>query len=97
MDNITIIALASIAIAGLTTAIGCVAPALGEGRGLTRRSDFARATTRCGRYHHPHPFRWPGHGRIAGHLLLRHFYDFAIRESILESCPDEGGRRLTPC
>lgn len=34
MDNITIIAITSIAIAGLTTCIGCIMPALGEGRAV---------------------------------------------------------------
>jgi len=53
MDNITIIALASIVIAGLTTAIGCVAPALGEGRAvaaaltsLAQQPDAAATITR---------------------------------------------------
>ena len=34
MDNMTIIAVASIATAGLTTGIGCMCPALGEGRSV---------------------------------------------------------------
>ena len=34
MDNMTIIAVASIATAGLTTGIGCMCPALGEGRAV---------------------------------------------------------------
>ncbi|MBV8215276.1 MAG: F0F1 ATP synthase subunit C [Verrucomicrobia bacterium] len=53
MDNITIIALVSIAMAGLTTAIGCVAPALGEGRAvaaaltsLAQQPDAAATITR---------------------------------------------------
>ena len=53
MDNITIIALASIAMAGLTTAIGCVGPALGEGRAvaaaltsLAQQPDAAATITR---------------------------------------------------
>ena len=53
MDTITIIALASIVIAGLTTAIGCVAPALGEGRAvaaaltsLAQQPDAAATITR---------------------------------------------------
>ena len=32
MDSMTLIAVASIVTAGLTTGIGCMAPALGEGR-----------------------------------------------------------------
>ncbi len=35
MDNATIIAITSMAIAGFTTGIGCVAPALSEGRAVT--------------------------------------------------------------
>ncbi|MEO6054709.1 MAG: F0F1 ATP synthase subunit C [Chthoniobacterales bacterium] len=34
MDNMTLIAVASIATAGLTTGIGCMCPALGEGRAI---------------------------------------------------------------
>ena len=34
MDDITLIAVASIITAGLTNSIGCIAPALGEGRSV---------------------------------------------------------------
>ncbi|MCZ4313503.1 F0F1 ATP synthase subunit C [Comamonadaceae bacterium G21597-S1] len=34
MDSMTLIAIASIIIAGLTTSIGCIAPALAEGRSV---------------------------------------------------------------
>ena len=34
MDNMTLIAIASIATAGLTTGVGCMCPALGEGRAV---------------------------------------------------------------
>ena len=34
MDNMTLIAVASIVTAGFTTSVGCVAPALGEGRSV---------------------------------------------------------------
>ena len=34
MDSNTLIAVASIATAGLTTGIGCMCPALGEGRAV---------------------------------------------------------------
>ncbi len=36
MDNITIVGMASMAIAGLTMAIGSIAPALAEGRAVAR-------------------------------------------------------------
>ena len=35
MDSMTLIAVASIATAGLTTGIGCMCPALGEGRSVS--------------------------------------------------------------
>ncbi|MDR3403333.1 MAG: F0F1 ATP synthase subunit C [Chthoniobacter sp.] len=35
MDNITIIAVASIVTGGLTTGFGCMGPALGEGRAVS--------------------------------------------------------------
>jgi F-type H+-transporting ATPase subunit c len=34
MDNMTLVATASIVTAGLTTAVGCMAPALSEGRSV---------------------------------------------------------------
>jgi len=34
MDSMTLIAMASIVTAGLTTGIGCIGPALGEGRAV---------------------------------------------------------------
>lgn len=35
MENITVIAIVSIIMAGLTTTIGCIAPAIGEGRAVS--------------------------------------------------------------
>lgn len=53
MDNTTIIALISIITAGLTTSIGCIGPALGEGRSvasaltsLAQQPDAASTITR---------------------------------------------------
>lgn len=53
MDNMTIIATASIVSAGLTMAIGAVAPAMGQGRavaaalsGLAQQPDAASTITR---------------------------------------------------
>ena len=43
MDSITLVAVTSIATAGLTTGIGCMCPALGEGRaGATARTSHAQ-------------------------------------------------------
>ena len=53
MDNITIIAIASIVMAGLTTGVGCIGPAFGEGRAvaaaltsLAQQPDAAATITR---------------------------------------------------
>jgi F-type H+-transporting ATPase subunit c len=53
MDNMTTIAVVSIATAGLTTGIGCIGPALGEGRAvstalsaLAQQPDAASTITR---------------------------------------------------
>jgi len=34
MDSVTVVAIVSIATAGITTGIGCICPALGEGRAV---------------------------------------------------------------
>ncbi len=53
MDNVTLIAVASIVTAGLTTSVGCMCPALGEGRAvatalssLAQQPDAASTITR---------------------------------------------------
>ena len=53
MDSATLIALVSIITAGMTTSIGCIAPALGEGRSiaaaltaLAQQPDAAATITR---------------------------------------------------
>jgi F-type H+-transporting ATPase subunit c len=53
MDSITIIAVTSIVIAGLTTGIGCMMPALGEGKAvasalssIAQQPDAAPTSTR---------------------------------------------------
>lgn len=53
MDNMTVIAVASIATAGITTGVGCMCPALGEGRSvataltaLAQQPDAAPTITR---------------------------------------------------
>jgi F-type H+-transporting ATPase subunit c len=53
MDNITLVAIVSIIVAGLTTAIGCIGPAFGEGRAvmaaltsLAQQPDAATTITR---------------------------------------------------
>jgi F-type H+-transporting ATPase subunit c len=46
MDNVGLIGMASIIMAGLTVGIGSVAPALAEGRGLAEALKSYRSTTR---------------------------------------------------
>jgi F-type H+-transporting ATPase subunit c len=53
MDNMTVIAVVSIATAGVTTGVGCMCPALGEGRSvatalsaLAQQPDAAPTITR---------------------------------------------------
>jgi F-type H+-transporting ATPase subunit c len=53
MDSLTLIAIASIAIAGITTSLGCVAPALAEGmavanalKSLAQQPDASATITR---------------------------------------------------
>lgn len=36
MDSLTVVAVVSIVMAGLTTSIGCLAPALGEGKAVSQ-------------------------------------------------------------
>ena len=48
MDSMTLIAVASIVTAGLTIALGSIAPALGEGRAVCHGTEFAGAAARCG-------------------------------------------------
>jgi F-type H+-transporting ATPase subunit c len=53
MDNATLVAIVSIVMAGLTTGLGCIAPAFGEGRAvasalssLAQQPDAATTITR---------------------------------------------------
>ncbi len=53
MDSITLLAIVSVIMAGFTTSIGCIAPALGEGRSiaaalasLAQQPDAAATITR---------------------------------------------------
>ena len=48
MDNMTLIAVASIATAGLTTGIGCMCPALGEGRAEAVADESGGSADVCG-------------------------------------------------
>src|SRR5208282_1310716 len=76
MDSMTLVAVVSIAAAGLTTGIGCMCPALGEGRAV------ATALTSLA---HTDPVRRSGDDRVTGHLLLRGLDDSHFCEPVLES------------
>ena len=85
MDSMTIIAVASIVIAGITTGFGSMGPALAEGQGGRDGAEFAGAAARRLRHHHPDPVRRSGDDRVHGHLLLRGLDDSHFRQSVLES------------
>jgi len=99
MDSMTIIAVASIVTAGITTGIGCMAPALGEGRSvataltaLAQQPDASATITG--------PVCRPGDDRVHGHLLLCGFDDPHLCQSVLEShhrrC-GPSGRKVNLC
>ena len=85
MDSMTIIAVASIVIAGLTTGFGTMGPALGGRKGSRDSAEFAGATARRLRHHHPHPVCRFGDDRVHGHLLFCGHDDSHLRQSVLES------------
>ena len=81
----TIIAVASIVIAGITTGFGTMGPALAEGRAvatalssLAQQPDASATITRT-------LFVGPGDDRVHGDLLLRGLDDPHLRQSVLES------------
>ena len=84
MDSTTLVAVVSIATAGLTTGIGCMCPALGEGRAvataltsLAQQPDASATITRT---------LFVGLAMIesTGHLLLRRLHDSHLRQPVLE-------------
>jgi F0F1-type ATP synthase membrane subunit c/vacuolar-type H+-ATPase subunit K len=85
MDTTTIIAIVSIITAGLTTSIGCIGPAVAEGRAVASALTFAGTTTRCGFYHHTNAFCGFGHVGVRCNLLLCHFDDTHFCQPFLES------------
>ena len=55
MDNMTLIAVASIVTAGLTIGMGSMAPALGEGRSVSTALTALAQQPDASRHHHSHP------------------------------------------
>ena len=71
MDSLTIVAVASISIAGITIGIGVIAPALGEGRAVsTALTSLAQQPERLPNYH-PDIVRGPCNDRVTGNILFR--------------------------
>jgi hypothetical protein len=97
MDNMTIIAVASIVIAGITTGFGTMGPALAEGKSGCDGAEFAGAAARRLRHHHPDPVRGSGDDRVHGHLLLRGLDDSHLRQPVLEPRHRPNRRKVKPC
>jgi len=57
MDNMTLIAMASIFTAGLTIALGSIGPALGEGRAVATAFEFPGPAARCRSHDNAHLVR----------------------------------------
>jgi F-type H+-transporting ATPase subunit c len=79
MDSATIVAVVSIATAGITTGFGCMGPALGEGRSvasamtsLAQQPDAAPTITRT-------LFVGPRNDRVHGDLHLCRLHDSHLR------------------
>ena len=79
MDSMTIIAVASIVIAGFTIGIGTMIPALAEGRAVATALSFSGPAARCLRDYHANLIRRPGDDRVPGHLLLCGLDDSDLR------------------
>ena len=84
MDSMTIIAIVSIITAGVTIALGSIAPAIGEGRAVSTALTLAGTTARCLEHHHANLVRGPGDDRIDRHLLSRDLDDLDLRQPVLE-------------
>ena len=85
MDSVTIIGMTSIICAAFATSIGCMMPALAEGKAvataltsLAQQPDASATITRT-------LFVGLGNDRIHGNLLFRRVDDSDLCESVLES------------
>ena len=72
MSDLTIIAIVSIIMGGITMAIGSIGPAIGEAWSLTRALNAIAQQPDASRYDHPNSVRRFGDDRIAGHILPGH-------------------------
>ena len=85
MDNMTLIAIASIVTAGLTIALRQYRAGAWRRAGGRHGPEFAGAAARCRHDDHPHPVRRAGDDRVHRDLLLRGLDDSHFRQSVLES------------
>ncbi len=85
MDSMTLVAIVSIICSGLTTALGSVAPAIGEGKAVASALTRFSATARCLQYHHSHAVRRTCDDRIRRYLLPCDLDDSDLCKSVLES------------
>ena len=97
MDNMTIIAVASIVIAGITTGFGTMGPALARREGGRDGVEFAGPAARRLRHHHPDLVRGSGDDRVHGHLLLCGFDDSYLRQPVLEPRHRPGYGKVNLC
>ena len=84
MDNMTIIAVASIVIAGLHHQFRMLGACTGGREGGRDGTHFAGPATRCLRYNYPDPVCRSGDDRVHGYLLLRTLDDSHFRQPVLE-------------
>jgi len=83
MDSATIVAVVSIATAGITTGFGCMGRRLEKAvRGL--RHDLSGAATGCRTHNHAHTVCRPRNDRVHCDLHLRRLHDSHLRQSLLE-------------
>ena len=97
MDNMTIIAVASIVIAGLCTSFGCLGPALAEGKAVAGALTSLAQQPDASSHHHANFIRRSGNDRIHRHLLFRGFDDSDLRQPVLESRHRADGRKIKVC
>jgi len=93
--RMTIIAVASIIIAGYHHQFRLHGPSFGGRKGGRDGAHFTCAAAGCFIHHHSDLVCGSGDDRIHGHLLLRGFDDPHLRESVLEPCDRQSHREST--
>ncbi len=95
MDSMTIIAVASIVTAGITTGFGVHWACTWRREGGRDGADIAGPATRRLGHHHPDPVCRPGDDRVHGDLLLRGLDDPHLRQPVLEPRHRPGRRKVS--